>query len=269
MANRPIRGCGIFGLALVASVMAGCASIPDDPIERAIFLETNDPLEPKNRAVFAFNVQVDKYAMEPLARGYRAVIPEFGRDMVNNFFHNLKSPVILVNDLLQWQPRRAYETAVRFMVNSTVGIGGLFDIASVEAHEEDLGQTLAAWGAEEGAYLVLPFLGPTNFRDLTGLVGDRLFDPFSYLANANQAQYAFYGRTLGEGVDDRARNIETFDDLERNSFDLYSTFRSLYRQQREFAVRNGAPAPFDGFGLDDPGDVGGEGRLRIVIPGAR
>ena len=269
MANRPTRRWRIVGLALVAAIMLGCASIPDDPVEREIFLETNDPLEPMNRAVFAFNLQVDKYALEPLAKDYRAVIPEFGRGMVRNFFHNLKSPVIFVNHLLQWQPQRAYETAVRFVANSTVGIGGLFDVAPIEVHEEDLGQTLAMWGVEEGAYLVLPFLGPTNFRDLTGMVGDRLFDPFSYLANANQAQNAFYGRTLGEGVDDRSRNIEAFNDLERNSFDLYSTFRSLYRQQREFAVRNGAPAPFDGFGLDDPGDDGGEGRLRIVIPGPR
>ena len=269
MANRPTRGWKFIGLALTAMITAGCASLPEDPIEREIFLETNDPLEPMNRSVFAFNLQFDKYAFEPLAKGYRAVIPEFGRKMVRNFFHNLKSPVIFVNDLLQFEPQRAYETAVRFFVNSTIGIGGLFDISPIEAHDEDLGQTFARWGAEEGAYIVLPILGPTNFRDLTGMVGDRFFDPFSYVNEANQAQNTFYGRTVVEGVDDRSRNIETFDDLERNSFDPYATFRSLYRQQREFEIRNGALEPFEDFDFDDPGDGGGGGGLRIVIPGPR
>jgi phospholipid-binding lipoprotein MlaA len=268
MPKRLTRGWRIVGLALIGVVMAGCASLPEDPIAREIFLETNDPLEPMNRVVFAFNLQIDKYALEPLAKGYRAVIPEFGREMVRNFFHNLKSPVIFVNDLLQLEPQRAWETATRFLINSTVGIGGLFDLAPIEAHDEDLGQTFARWGAGEGAYIVLPILGPTNFRDLTGMVGDRFFDPFSYVNDTNQAQNTFYGRTVVEGVDDRSRNIETLDDLERNSFDLYSTFRSLYRQQREFEIRNGAPEPFGAFNFDDPG-AGGGGGLRIVIPGPR
>ncbi|MBT3395641.1 MAG: VacJ family lipoprotein [Alphaproteobacteria bacterium] len=266
MAKPPTRLWRFVALALVAAAMAGCASLPEDPIEREIFLETNDPIEPMNRAVFAFNMQLDKYALEPLAKGYRAVFPEFSREMVRNFFHNLKSPVIFINDLLQFEPERAYETAARFLINSTVGIGGLFDIAPFESHDEDLGQTLAIWGAGEGAYIVLPVLGPTNFRDLTGTIGDRLFDPFSYLAETNQVQNAFYGRAAVEGVDNRSRNIDTFDDLERNSFDLYSTFRSLYRQQREFEVRNGAPEPFNGFDFDDPGGGGG---LQIMIPGPR
>ena len=269
MTIRPTHGRRVVGLALTAMVMAGCASLPEDPIEQEIFLETNDPLEPMNRAVFALNLQIDKYALEPLAKGYRAVTPEFGREMVRNFFHNLKSPVTFVNDLLQFELQRAYETAARFLINSTVGLGGLFDVAPIEAHDEDLGQTFASWGAKEGVYIILPILGPTNFRDLTGMVGDRLFDPFSYMGNTNQAQNVFYGRTMVEGLNDRSQNIEMFDDLEQNSFDLYATFRSLYRQQREFEVRNGASEPFEAFDFNDPGGDSGGGGLQIMIPGPR
>ena len=260
-----IRRSSILGLAATFLLGAGCAAVPDDPIEREIFLETNDPLEPMNRAVFAFNMQLDRLALEPIAKGYRAAVPEFGRNMVRNFFWNLKSPVILVNDLLQGEPGRAGETVARFMVNTTIGIGGLFDVAGIERHEEDLGQTLAAWGAGEGPYIVFPFHGPTNLRDLSGLVGDRFFDPFTYALDAGQAQSHFAGRTVGGAIDARSRNIEEFDDVRRSSLDLYSTFRSLYRQQREFDIRNGAPAPFEPFLFDE---FGGEedGVLRLVIP---
>lgn len=260
-------GWRILGLAAAAALMAGCASVPDDPIEREVFLEANDPLEPMNRAVFAFNMQVDRIALEPLAKGYRAAVPQFGRDMVDNFLFNLKSPVTFANDILQWEPGRAYQTAVRFVVNSTVGIGGLFDAAQIKRHEEDLGQTLAGWGAEEGPYIVLPIFGPSNLRDLVGLIGDRAFDPLAYAVNTNQAQDAFYGRTVVGGVDKRSRSIEAYNELERTSLDLYSTFRSLYRQRREFEIRDGAPAPIEAFSFDDvdPGD----GPLQIVIPGPR
>ncbi len=265
MAKPFIPGWTILGLAATVALMAGCASLPDDPIEREVFLEANDPLEPMNRAVFAFNMQVDRIALEPLAKGYRATVPQFGRDMVDNFLFNLKSPVTFANDMLQGKPMRAYETAVRFVVNSTVGIGGLFDAAQIERHKEDLGQTLAAWGAEEGPYIVLPIFGPSNLRDLVGQLGDRAFDPLAYAVKTDQARDAFYGRTLVGGVDSRSRNIEALDELERTSLDLYSTFRSLYRQRREFEIRNGAPAQIEAFSFDDIDPDGGAAPLQIVI----
>jgi len=265
MAKPSIPDWRILGFAAAVALMAGCASVPDDPIEREVFLEANDPFEPMNRAIFAFNIQIDRIALEPLANGYRATVPQFGRDMLDNFLFNLKLPVIFINDILQGNPMRAYETAVRFVVNSTVGIGGLFDASQIERHEEDLGQTLAAWGIKEGPYIVLPIFGPSNLRDFIGQIGDQAFDPIAYAVNPGQAKGAFYGRTLVGGVDSRSQNIEAYNELERTSLDLYSTFRSLYRQSREFEIRNGAPARIEAFSFDDIGSDSGAGPLKIVI----
>ena len=237
-------------LAAVA-VVSACASVPEDPIERELYLEANDPLEPMNRAIFAFNLKVDEVVLEPAARGYRAVVPQPGRNAIRRFLDNLMLPVVFANDVLQGEPERAAETFARFTINSTVGILGLFDVAGIEPHREDFGQTLAVWGVGDGPYLVLPFHGPAGARDGAGLFADRTFDPFTYWLEDPENWQVFGGRTVAGAVDDRERVLEDFAELRRSSVDFYATARSLYRQSRAYEIRNGAPAPVSDFDFDE------------------
>ncbi|CAN0593570.1 unnamed protein product, partial [Ectocarpus sp. 12 AP-2014] len=169
---------------------------------------------------------------------YRFVLPEEVRDSVRNFMRNISSPVILANDLLQGEWDRAEATTTRFFVNTTIGLAGLFDVADdmgYEYHDEDFGQTLATYGAGEGMYLVLPFLGPSNIRDGAGLVVDSFLDPLTYVLSSEAA----IARRGISAVDTRSRNIEVVEDLKRDSIDYYARIRSLYRQRRESEISNG------------------------------
>ncbi|MBM3506740.1 MAG: VacJ family lipoprotein [Alphaproteobacteria bacterium] len=243
----------LFLIAAGATVLAGCASVPADPIARAAYEEANDPLEPLNRAIFAFNMEVDRAVLEPVARGYRRVTTPGIREGVHNFLRNLRAPVTFANDLLQGEIQRAAQTSWDFVMNSTVGILGFFDVtddADWEPHEEDLGQTLAVWGVKEGPYLVLPFHGPANVRDAAGLFGDRYFDPFVYRLQPPDDARFFSGRTVAGAVDARERTLEEFNELRRTSLDFYVTARSLYQQSRNNQIRNGAPAPLGDFNLE-------------------
>lgn len=223
-------------LLAVLAALAGCSSTSQ---------EVYDPLEPMNRAIFRFNDAVDRAVLEPVARGYRYVTPEPVRGSVRSFLANLRSPVILANDLLQGEGDRAGTTLSRFMINTSLGLGGLFDIAGplgYEQHEEDLGQTLGAHGLRPGAYLMLPFLGPSNVRDAAGRVGDYFLDPLSHCCVGTEARIARFGTNA---VAEREQAIEVVDDLRRNTLDMYSTVRSAYSQRRAAQIRNGA-APTDG-----------------------
>ncbi|MCE2491148.1 MAG: VacJ family lipoprotein [Alphaproteobacteria bacterium] len=223
-------------------VLAACATPPaDDPEARAELAAINDPWEPFNRAVFEFNRAVDQVLFEPVAQAYRGVVPDFGREMVKNFLNNLRSPVILANDVLQGEKDRAGDTGSRLMANTIFGLGGLFDITEIEFHNEDFGQTLAVWGVDEGPYLVLPLLGPSPIRDTVGLVGDTLMDPVFWYAH-NTEHYAIPWVRFGMRANDtRSRNIETLDEIERGAIDFYATVRSLYRQRRNDEILNGKP----------------------------
>lgn len=234
-------------LALAAAgFLAACASVPTDPIARAAYDEANDPLEPMNRTIFAFNMKVDEYALEPMARAYRKALNEAARDGVRNFLHNLSAPVTFANDILQGEFDRAAQTSWDFVMNTTIGFLGFVDVTDDwEPHEEDLGQTLAVWGLGEGAYLVLPFQGPSSLRDAVGLFGDRIFDPATYALDPTQGANFFAVGTVADAVDARARTLEEVNELKRTSFDFYVTARSLYRQARRNQIRNGAPAPLD------------------------
>jgi len=205
----------------------------------------NDPLELPNRFIFAFNEMLDFAVFRPVAVTYRFLVPEPVRDSVRNFLRNLSAPVILANDLLQGELDRAEATATRFAINSTAGLLGLFDVAEgmgYEYHDEDFGQTLAVYGMGEGVYLVLPVLGPSSIRDGVGLVVDSYLDPLTYVADNNDAEDWMLVRRAVAGIDFRARNIETLDDLKRDSIDFYARIRSLYRQTRANEINNGAPA---------------------------
>jgi phospholipid-binding lipoprotein MlaA len=238
----------LFALALVA----GCASAPpaEDKEAREEWEQINDPLEPTNRAIFEFNQAVDKALIKPVAQGYRAVVPQFGRDRVRDFLNNLRSPVIFANDVLQGSPDRAVQTFVRFAFNTGFGIGGLFDIAGqggIPFHDEDFGQTFAVWGMPDGPYLVLPILGPSGPRDTAGLATEWLTDPVNLWWDNVGADTAIWTRTGTSGVDKREQLIDPLDEIERSSLDYYAAIRSLYRQRRNAEIMNneaaGKPTP--------------------------
>lgn len=226
--------------------------------------DTNDPFEGTNRFFFDFNQVLDDVLLRPVAIAYRWVTPDFARDGVRNFMNNLNSPVIFANDLLQGEGDRAGDTLLRFGINSTIGIGGLFDIAKELGHpyhDEDFGQTLAVWGVDEGPYFYFPLMGPSTARDFTGFVVDRGFDPLTYVNwGDDDLEYVPIARTVLNVIDLRSRNIETLDDIERSSVDYYASIRSLYRQSRADAIRNGAPSPdlpdFEsGGGISSPSTI--------------
>lgn len=201
----------------------------------------NDPLEGLNRGIFEFNRVVDGVLIKPIAQIYRGVLPQQAQDSVRSFLRNLRSPVILANDVLQGDMDRAGSTIGRFLVNTTLGIGGLFDVASelgMPFHDEDFGQTLAVWGVGEGPYIVLPILGPSNPRDIVGLASEFYLDPVNIYLRNEDLEYLTYVRAGLRGVDARARSIEVLDELERTSLDYYAAIRSLYRQQRINDIRN-------------------------------
>lgn len=238
-------GTAIIRLALVAGVtllVSACATPPKDPDALAAYKEANDPLEPFNRAMFDFNLKADKYVFKPLAQGYVDVVPERGRRSIRNVLNNLHSPVVFANDLMQLQINRALTTLARMVFNSTIGIGGLFDVVGdngLPYHDEDFGQTLAVWGVGPGPYLVLPVLGPSNPRDTVGLVADGFLDPMEYyFANTDQ-QYWSAVRFVVDGIDKRAQNLGVLDEIQRTSLDFYATIRSLYRQRRIDEINNG------------------------------
>ena len=246
--RRLALACGVL-LAMLASSGARAQS------------DESDPLEPMNRVFFEFNRILDGLLLEPLARIYRGVTPQFLRDGVNNFLDNLNTPVVLANDIMQGEPYRAERTLGRFMLNTIMGVGGLVDVGGLlgmpERHSEDFGQTLAVYGVGEGPYLVLPLLGPSNPRDTFGFVVDFAFDPMTYVAPRDIA-FARFGTDL---LAFREENIEAFDELKRSSIDLYAATRTLARQLRASEIRNGAPAPIDDiydedlYDLDDPEDT--------------
>ncbi len=234
----------IAASVLALSLMAGCATPPpaDDKEAVAEWEQTNDPLEPMNRAIFDFNNAVDKALIKPVAQGYRAAVPAFGRERVRDALNNLRSPIIFANDVLQGNPDRAMQTLMRFAFNTGFGVGGLFDVASpggIPYHDEDFGQTFAVWGIGEGPYLVLPILGPSNPRDTTGLAAEWLADPFNIWMDNTGRDAVIWSRTGVGGVDKREAYLDTLDEIERSSLDYYSAMRALYRQRRDADIKNG------------------------------
>jgi phospholipid-binding lipoprotein MlaA len=238
-----------ISLAAVAGLLlAGCATVPTDPAARAEFERLNDPLEPTNRAIFGFNEFLDKVLIRPLAEVYHFILPNFVEERITMFVRNMGEPLTLVNDILQGEPDRAGTTFGRFITNTTIGVGGLFDVATdldMPRHTEDFGQTFGVWGVKEGPYLVLPILGPSTMRDGVGQIADTFADPVTIgLAQADVSGLAI-GRFALTGIDARARNLEMVDQLRRESLDYYATLRSAYRQNRRAEVLNGA-APDEG-----------------------
>lgn len=217
-----------------------------------------DPFEKINRASFALNNAVDDAIAKPVALAYRRALPKKVRDRVRNFLDHINSPVTFINDLLQGEVRRAQVTFVRFVVNSTVGVGGLYDAAGdtgLRGHKEDFGQTLAVWGVGPGPYLVVPLLGPHTTRHLAGRVVDSRLNPFSYLLEAGGVGWVGIIGTAIDFIDQRERLIEVVDEMKKTSLDFYAAARSGYWQSRVAAIRNGkvsTEVPGDDDDDDDP-----------------
>lgn len=249
-----------WALALALLSMAGCATPPpaDDPEAVAEFRETNDPFEPANRAMFEVHEVADRYVLQPVAEAYRDILPQPIRNGVRNALGNLRAPVILANDLLQGNISRARVTLGRFMVNSTLGLGGLLDVArdwGVSGHSEDFGQTLAVWGAGEGFFMFIPLWGPSSPRDVAGIAVDNLINPLTWLGQGAAVDAAGWVRLGLTVVDTREALLEPIDQVRATSLDPYSTLRSAYRQRRAFEIQNResfggrvAPAGTSGFG---------------------
>lgn len=261
MPKRPPSVVARFAAALSIAAAAGCATAPESSDKEAYaeYKALNDPVEPLNRVVFGFNQALDAMVLRPWADFYRLMLPPPLREGIHNILSNLRSPVILANDLLQGEWSRAGTTTGRFLINTTVGVGGIGDPASdfgLPYHSEDFGQTLAVWDLPEGPYLVLPALGPSNPRDAIGLAVDSaLLDPIGVLNTLGGPAWL---RTLSwtrlsvTAVDTRAANVEELDDLKKSSLDFYAAIRSLYRQYRTSEIYQGKPPPStEGPSLDE------------------
>ncbi len=223
---------------LLAVVLAGCATPPpaDDPEALADFKQTNDPLEPTNRVFYAVNNGLDTVILRPAAQAYRFVLPGGVRTGIHNALSNLGTPVQLSNDVFQGQPRRAGDTTMRFLINSTVGVLGVFDVATgwgYPNHDTDFGLTLASWGVPDGPFLFLPVLGPSSPRDAAGFGVDMALDPFTWVGKTPGMQEFNWARFGLNALDSRERYLDPIDQIKKTALDPYATFRSLYRQHRQ------------------------------------
>jgi phospholipid-binding lipoprotein MlaA len=241
-ANPGIRGGNLRRIGIVALLglcLAGCAGASATQAG-----DRGDPYEATNRQTFAFDMWLDRTFLLPTAKNYNAIVPEAGRGGIHNLLDNLDKPVTFGNDVLQGEAQRAGETALRFTINSTLGLGGLFDPATTNFklpnHSEDFGQTLGVWGVSGDPYIILPALGPSSPRDVAGRVGDYAMDPLTWIP-FKQHIWWLGGRMYFKVLDARARNIDTLEGIERDSVDFYAATRSLYRQYRQNEIRNGKP----------------------------
>jgi phospholipid-binding lipoprotein MlaA len=232
-----------IALSLSGVTVSGCVLPPrDDPAALEAYNEANDPLEGVNRAIFGFNEGTDILLFRPAAEIYRTVVPNPIRNGIRNFLRNLRSPLDIANNLLQGDFPGAEVATKRFLINTTAGVGGVMDVAAdngLPYRSEDFGQTLAVWGIPEGPYLVLPLLGPSNFRDAAGVTADAYGDPLNLWAGNTNRDEIPASRAIVGGVDTRAGLIEPIDDMRRNSLDYYASLRSLYRQNRISEINNG------------------------------
>ena len=210
------------------------------------YVEVKDCFEKVNRGIFGFNQALDKVIFKPLAKGYR-MFPQPIRSGTSNALSNLGNVVTIPNNVLQGKFKDAGLNSARFVINSTLGIAGIFDVASYyglkKSDKEDYGQTLGVWGAGSGCYFVLPVLGPTTVRDSIGSVVNIMGgDAWYNVTVVNDTQYFseadYYASRLLSGVDFRAKNLESFDSLENSSVDLYASVRSLYLQDRSRKIKN-------------------------------
>jgi phospholipid-binding lipoprotein MlaA len=254
---RPRLSIKFLSAVALALAVSSCATKPpaSDPAARAAFKESNDRLEPFNRAMLGVDQALDTVLIRPVAWTYREFVPDPARRGVTNFLRNLRAPITFANNLLQGNVDRAGQTMGRFVVNTTFGILGFADVAAdlgTPYHYEDFGQTLATWGVGDGSYLYIPIIGPSSLRDGFGLAVDNFaFDPvswYSYADNPSWVQWAYFGALY---IDIKAGTMSATDELKASSIDYYAALRSAYRQNRAKEIRNGAPAPLPSMNNGD------------------
>ncbi|MDT8397042.1 MAG: VacJ family lipoprotein [Pseudomonadales bacterium] len=236
-ATQRVFRSGIIFMLLVLG-LSGCAQTGAT--------SHNDPLEPFNRKVNTFNDYLDRFFLKPVAQAYTFAIPSLLRTGISNAFDNISYPLVIVNQFLQGKPATGGQDLARLLVNSTAGIGGLFDVATgwgLPAHDEDFGQTFAVWGIPSGPYLVAPLFGPVTIRDGIGDIGGIFAYPPTYFDDVS-LRNSLYGASL---VDQRARLLKA---EELVSGDRYLFIRDAYLQRREFLNNDGAVSETDPF-LDD------------------
>jgi phospholipid-binding lipoprotein MlaA len=226
---------------LLTGLLAGCATAPppSDTANYQAYEQQNDPLEPTNRVFYAINDKIDRYAFKPVAQGYVDITTVGIRNHVGDFITNIAEPGRLVNFMFAGKPRDAGTSLVRFVVNSTVGIGGIFDPATALGYPEtdtDFGLTLAEWGVPEGPYLYLPVFGPSGARDVTSLPVEFFLTPTEAAPESEALNIFGYSETALRLVNTRAQYIGPIDQIQATALDPYATFRSLYRQVRASQV---------------------------------
>ncbi len=225
----------LFLVLTLGLAVAGCAS--DNNKEAQV---ADDPLEPMNRFFFDFNQRLDRHAALPAASFYASAVPVSIRGNVHNLLTNLGGPVNVANDLLEGDFTYAGEAGARFIINTTIGVVGIFDIATdwgLPERSRDFGETLGIYGIGQGPYLVLPFRGPTSVRDFAGSYVDGYFSPLHFIHYTGSTYVGLVKSSLGS-VDNRSANIVTYRDIERASVDYYATMRAYYRQKRERQVED-------------------------------
>jgi len=248
------RALAAAAIAAGALSLSACATKPPatDADATQEYEQTNDPLEPTNRFFYRVNDTLDRTTLKPLAEGYVFVVPSPVRTGVHNVLANLSSPVLFADDVSQANPSHAGDTFMRFVINSTAGGAGIFDVAKslgYPAHDTNFGITLGLWGVPSGPYLYLPFIGPSSPRAILGRGADTVIDPFTWvprgygLLTLNWARY-------GVGVvDTRADYLSDIEHVKASALDPYATFRSLYRQNIQSqvdAAKHAAASPASG-----------------------
>jgi phospholipid-binding lipoprotein MlaA len=217
------------------AALGGCATAPGRTVN-------DDRWEGFNRGVYKFNDAIDRAGLKPVAKGYKKITPQWMRTGVSNFFANLEYPTVILNQFLQGKGKLGLRDTGRFLVNTTLGIGGLFDVAThmgLERNDEDFGQTLAKWGVSSGPYLMLPLFGPSSLRDAPSHIVEYFFDPSTYWDIPWEAQWGQRGLNV---IQTRA-GLLTLDPTLQRAFDPYAFIRDAWVQQREFAIFDGNPPP--------------------------
>ncbi|NDU85680.1 MAG: VacJ family lipoprotein [Ferrovum sp.] len=226
-----------FFWAVLGFGLAGCASVPPGAVS------DNDPLQSYNRTMYGINDSLDRHVMKPVAQGYHAVAPDFVRTGVTNFFNNIGDLGTFINDLLQAKLQQGAADGGRFLLDTTVGIFGLFDVgtpAGLERHREDFGQTMAVWGWENSTYFVLPLLGPSTLRDSLGLVGDYPWTIYPYMHTTLTKQLEVGTVDL---VNTRSNLLAASNVLDTAALDPYAFMRDAYLQRRRNMIYDGHPPP--------------------------
>lgn len=223
------------GVLVVVSVTLGCASVPEE------YRDPRDPWQPYNRAMFKFNTDFDNAFVKPAAQAYQKITPEPVNRGITNFFANIADATSAVNNLLQFKLARTGSDISRVLVNTTVGVLGIFDVATnmgIQSYKEDFGQTLGYWGFANGPYFIMPVIGPSTVRDTFGFAGDVLLDPF-FSVKKEEIYWGFVGLRL---VDKRAGLLTASEIFEEAAIDRYSFVRDAYLQKRANEVKDGDPS---------------------------